>query len=172
LSSISRHPSVSLFGCNYVVSSGGSSSTKQVVVSLLCVAQGPEVFFERSSASKSIIHVRGFQLSGTINILLSEKSGGRSMSGSSSTKVLGGELATVITRRRLRLAIVTTRSNFLCLFLLESAAYQSAPLRGFPLTLGMARARINAKTLRTLLLPYCSGGFRHTLKLPIRWAEA
>jgi hypothetical protein len=78
------------------------------------------------------------------------------MFGTSSTKVLGGELVSMVTRRRLFLAMITAHSNLLCRFLLESAAYQPAPLRGLPLARGIARARINARVSRTLLLLLCS----------------
>jgi hypothetical protein len=106
---VSLRPDTSVFVCNSMGLFGGSSSTTQVVCSSFCAAQGPGTPVERGSASAAAKQVGGSQLSGTVNILLSEKSGGSSKSGSSSTKVLGGELAAVFTRRRLCLAMLTAR---------------------------------------------------------------
>jgi hypothetical protein len=64
---------------------------------------------KRGSASAATKQVGGSQLSGTVNILLSEKSEGSSKSGSSSTRVMGGEPAAMFARRRLCLTTLTAR---------------------------------------------------------------
>lgn len=90
---VSRCPSTYLSTFNPMGLFSGSSSTTQVSCSPLCVAQGPGTPVKWGNASAATKQVGGSQLSGKVNILLSEKSEGSSKSGSSSTRVLGGEPA-------------------------------------------------------------------------------
>jgi hypothetical protein len=112
------------------------------------LAQGSEESLPRGVVSELMKQVGGSQLSGTVNIFFSEKSGGSSMLKSSSTIVPGGEPAALVACRRRCLAKVTAQLKSRCRFLLEAAAYQPAPLRGRPLNLGMSGAKVNAKSSR------------------------
>jgi hypothetical protein len=89
---------------------------------------------------------RGFQLSGTVNMRLSEKSWGSSIEGISSTYVLGGKFVALASLGLFFLARTKARSNRLCRFHRESAAYHPAPMRGLPLARGMMRMRTRART--------------------------
>jgi hypothetical protein len=96
-------------------------------------------------------HAGGFQLSETVNMRLSEKSWGSFAEGISSTYVLGGEYASLDSLGLFCLARTRARSNFLCLFRCEPAAYHPVPLRGLPLARGMVKTRTRARTSPALL---------------------